>query len=106
MSSESVCQDALSWVEDGSFHARLVARFMIFTMPARNNLVTPSYVKHHTKSSLFDQNFNVKSDSKHSGLVSVLTLSDPGIAGFTADTHHRILRCNFMFLFLLEKLNC
>jgi hypothetical protein len=31
MSSESVYQVARSWVEVGSFHTRLVVRFMIFT---------------------------------------------------------------------------
>jgi hypothetical protein len=43
MSSESVCQVAHSWVEVGSFHTRLVVRFMIFTASVRNILDTPSY---------------------------------------------------------------
>jgi hypothetical protein len=30
MSSESVCQVARSWVDVGSFHTRLVVRFVIF----------------------------------------------------------------------------
>jgi hypothetical protein len=30
MSSESVCQVARSWVDVGSFHTRLVVRFMNF----------------------------------------------------------------------------
>jgi hypothetical protein len=38
MSSESVCQVARSWVEVGSFHTRLVVRFMIFTASVRNIL--------------------------------------------------------------------
>jgi hypothetical protein len=44
MSSESVCQVARSWVEVGSFHTRLVMRFMIFTASVRNILETPSYI--------------------------------------------------------------
>jgi hypothetical protein len=43
MPSESVCQVALSWVGVGSFHARLVVRFMIFTASVRNILDTPLY---------------------------------------------------------------
>jgi hypothetical protein len=43
MSSESVCQVARSWVGVGSFHMRLVVRFMIFTASVRNILGTPSY---------------------------------------------------------------
>jgi hypothetical protein len=43
MSSESVCQVARSWVDVGSFHTRLVVRFMIFTASVRNTLDTPSY---------------------------------------------------------------
>jgi hypothetical protein len=42
MSSESVCQVARSWVDVGSFHTRLVVRFMIFTASVRNILDTPS----------------------------------------------------------------
>jgi hypothetical protein len=38
MSSESVCQVARSWVEVGSFHTRLVVRFMNFTASVRNIL--------------------------------------------------------------------
>jgi hypothetical protein len=38
MSSESVCQVARSWVDVGSFHMRLVVRFMIFTAKVRNIL--------------------------------------------------------------------
>jgi hypothetical protein len=93
-------------VEVGTFHKSLVVRFVIFTASVRNILDTSSYVKRHKKSSPFDQNFNVKSGIKISDRVSVLTLSDPGIARFAADTHDKILSCNFMFLFLLEKLNC
>jgi hypothetical protein len=44
MSSESVCQVARSWVDVGSFHTRLVVRFMIFTASVRNILDTPSYM--------------------------------------------------------------
>jgi hypothetical protein len=44
MSSESVCQFAHSWVDMGSFHTRLVVRFMIFTASVRNILDTPLYV--------------------------------------------------------------
>jgi hypothetical protein len=44
MSSESVCQVALSWVDVGSFHTRLVVRCMIFTASVRNILDTPSYM--------------------------------------------------------------
>jgi hypothetical protein len=38
MSSESVCQVARSWVDVGSFHTRLVVRFMNFTASVRNIL--------------------------------------------------------------------
>jgi hypothetical protein len=44
MSSDSVCQVARSWVDVGSFHTRLVVRFMIFTASVRNILDTPSYL--------------------------------------------------------------
>jgi hypothetical protein len=44
MSSESVCQVARSWVDVGSFHKRLVVRFMNFTASVRNILDTPSYM--------------------------------------------------------------
>jgi hypothetical protein len=44
MPSESVCQVARSWVDVGSFHTRLVVKFMIFTAAVRNILDTPSYV--------------------------------------------------------------
>jgi hypothetical protein len=43
MSSESVCQVARSWVDVGSFHTRLVQRFMDFTASLRNILDTHSY---------------------------------------------------------------
>jgi hypothetical protein len=43
MSSESVCQVARSWVDVGSFHTRLVVRFMIFVAPVWNILDAPSY---------------------------------------------------------------
>jgi hypothetical protein len=43
MSSESVCQDARSWVDVGSFHTFLVVRVMIFTASVLNVLDTPSY---------------------------------------------------------------
>jgi hypothetical protein len=43
MSSESVCQIARSWMEVGSFHTRLVVRFVIFTASVRNILDTASY---------------------------------------------------------------
>jgi hypothetical protein len=42
MSSESVCQVARSWVDVGSFHTRLVVRFMNFTASVRNILDTAS----------------------------------------------------------------
>jgi hypothetical protein len=38
LSSGSVCQVACSWVDVGSFHMRLVARFMNFTASVRNIL--------------------------------------------------------------------
>jgi hypothetical protein len=44
MSSESVCQVARSWGDVGSFHMRLVVRFMIFTASVRNTLDTHLYV--------------------------------------------------------------
>jgi hypothetical protein len=44
MSSESVCQVTRSWVDVGSFHARLLVRFMIFTALVRTILDTPSYL--------------------------------------------------------------
>jgi uncharacterized RDD family membrane protein YckC len=40
MSSELVCQVARSWVDVGSFHTRLVVRFMVFTASVRNILDT------------------------------------------------------------------
>jgi hypothetical protein len=43
MPIESGCQVARSWVDVGSFHTRLVVRFMIFTAPVRSILDTPSY---------------------------------------------------------------
>jgi hypothetical protein len=43
MSSESVCQGARSWVDVGSFHTRLVVRFMIFTASGRTILDTSTY---------------------------------------------------------------
>jgi hypothetical protein len=43
MSSESVWQVARSWLDVGSFHTRLVVRFMHFTASVRNILDTPSY---------------------------------------------------------------
>jgi hypothetical protein len=43
MSIESECQVARSWVDVGSFHMRLVVRFMIFTASVRSILDTPSY---------------------------------------------------------------
>jgi hypothetical protein len=43
MSSESVCQVALSWVDVGSFHTRLVVRFMNFTASVRNILDESTY---------------------------------------------------------------
>jgi hypothetical protein len=46
MSSESACQVARSWVYGGSFHTRLVVRFMIFTS-VRHILETHSFVKRH-----------------------------------------------------------
>jgi len=49
------------------------------------------YLKHHTKSSLSDQNFAVKSGSKNSCPISFLTLSEPDEAGFAADTPDRSL---------------
>jgi hypothetical protein len=39
MSSESLWQVARSWVDGGSFHMRLVVRFMIFTGSVRNTYV-------------------------------------------------------------------
>jgi hypothetical protein len=53
MSGESVCQVARSWVDVGSFHTRLVVRFVIFTASVRNILDKSSYSRktyhcHHT----------------------------------------------------------
>jgi hypothetical protein len=45
MSSQSVCQVTHSWVEVGSFHMHLVARFMIVTVSVRNILDTPSFTR-------------------------------------------------------------
>jgi hypothetical protein len=45
MSNKSVCQVSRRWVDVGSFHTRLVERFMNFTASARKILDTPSYVK-------------------------------------------------------------
>jgi hypothetical protein len=45
MSSESVCQVARKWVDMGSFHPRLVVRFVIFTVSVRNILDTRSYME-------------------------------------------------------------
>jgi hypothetical protein len=59
MSSESVCQVACSWVEGGSFHTRLVVRFMIFTASVRNILDTPSYLSLTTKRHVFWRRFVV-----------------------------------------------
>jgi hypothetical protein len=41
----SECQVARSWVDVGSFHTRLVMRFMIFTASVRNILDKPSYMR-------------------------------------------------------------
>jgi hypothetical protein len=46
MPIESVCKVARSWVDVGSFHTRLVVRFMIFTASVRNILDTTSYLNH------------------------------------------------------------
>jgi hypothetical protein len=43
MYSESVCQVARSCVDVGSFHTRLVVRFMIFTASLQTILNTASY---------------------------------------------------------------
>jgi hypothetical protein len=43
MSSESVCQVTRSWVDVGSFHTRLVVRFVTLTASVRYSLDTPSY---------------------------------------------------------------
>jgi hypothetical protein len=43
MSSESVCQVALSWVEMGSIHKRLMVTFRIFTASVQNILDRLSY---------------------------------------------------------------
>jgi uncharacterized protein YdiU (UPF0061 family) len=45
ISSESVCQLACSWVNVGSFHTRLVVRFMIFTESVRNILDAVLFVQ-------------------------------------------------------------
>jgi hypothetical protein len=47
MSSESVCQVAYSWVDVGSFHTRLVVKFINFTESVRNIVDTPSYLEGH-----------------------------------------------------------
>jgi hypothetical protein len=44
MFSESMWQVACNWVDVGSFHTRLVVRFMTFTASVRNILDTPSYI--------------------------------------------------------------
>jgi hypothetical protein len=41
MYSEAVCQVARSWVDVGSFHMRLIMRFIICTASFRNILDTP-----------------------------------------------------------------
>jgi hypothetical protein len=41
MSSESLCQVARSWVDVGSFHMRLVVRFMNFIASFRNIFIQP-----------------------------------------------------------------
>jgi hypothetical protein len=43
MSCESVCQVTRRWVDVGSFHTRLVVRFMIITASVRNIQDTPWY---------------------------------------------------------------
>jgi hypothetical protein len=43
ISSESVCQFLRRWVDVGSFHIRLVVKFMIFTASVQDILDTPSY---------------------------------------------------------------
>jgi hypothetical protein len=59
MSSESVCQVASSWVDVGSFHARLVVRFMICTASVRNILDTTSYVRNHHWAYVFFSAYDV-----------------------------------------------
>jgi hypothetical protein len=44
MSSESVCHVARSWVDMGSFHARLFIIFMIFKASVWNVQDIPSYI--------------------------------------------------------------
>jgi hypothetical protein len=44
MSSESVCQVARSWVDVGSFHARLFGGVYFAVASVREFLDTPSYV--------------------------------------------------------------
>jgi hypothetical protein len=58
MSSESVCQVARSWVDVGSFHTRLVVRFMIFTASVQNILDTASYT--YFQIPVKSQHLNVK----------------------------------------------
>jgi hypothetical protein len=45
MSSESVCQVARSWVDVGSFHTRLVVRFMIFKRQSGRFWIQPRSMK-------------------------------------------------------------
>jgi hypothetical protein len=45
MCSESVCQVALSWVDVGSFHRRLVVTFSTFTALVLNIVDTPLYLR-------------------------------------------------------------
>jgi hypothetical protein len=45
MSSNSVCQVLRSWVDVGSFHTRLVMRFMNITASVWNILDGTSYVR-------------------------------------------------------------
>jgi hypothetical protein len=52
MPSESVCQDARSWEEVGSFHIRLVVWFMIFMASVRNVLDTPFYTNSVSEQSI------------------------------------------------------
>jgi hypothetical protein len=50
MSSESVCQVARSWVDMGSFHMRLVVRFMIYS-------ISPGYFGYTLVGVTFPSNF-------------------------------------------------
>jgi hypothetical protein len=65
MSRKSVCQVAHSWVDVGSSHTRLMARFTIFTASVRNNFESPSYVHEHVFSEYLKVSKHLKPTALH-----------------------------------------